>query len=57
MGIKKGTILTDSPKDKTIKIRIDEETSEKLDFLSKKKQKSKSEIVRKGISIQYDKEV
>ena len=57
MGIKKGTILTDSPKDKTIKIRIDKETSEKLDFLSKKKQKSKSEIVRKGISIQYDKEV
>lgn len=57
MGIKKGTILTDNPKDKTIKIRIDEETSEKLDFLSKKKQKSKSEIVRKGISIQYDKEV
>lgn len=57
MGIKKGTILTDNPKDKTIKIRIDKETSEKLDFLSKKKQKSKSEIVRKGINIQYDKEV
>lgn len=57
MGIKKGTILTNNPKDKTIKIRIDKETSEKLDFLSKKNQKSKSEIVRKGINIQYDKEV
>ena len=56
MGIHKGTKLTDNPKNKEIKVRIDENTSEKLDFLAKKKSKTKSDIIRLGIEIQYDKE-
>lgn len=56
MGIHKGTRLTDNPKNKELKVRIDESTSEKLDFLIKKKSTTKSDIVRMGIEIQYDKE-
>lgn len=56
MGIHKGTKLTNNPKNKEIKVRIDENTSEKLDFLAKKKSVTKSDIVRMGIEIQYDKE-
>lgn len=54
MGIKKGTKLTDSPKDKTIRIRIDSETEQKLDEVCKAKGKSKSDIVRDGIERQYE---
>ena len=56
MGIHKGTKLTDNPKNKEIKVRIDESTSKKLDFLTKKKSMTKSDIVRMGIEIQYDRE-
>lgn len=56
MGIRKGTKLTDNPKNKELKVRIDESTSEKLEFLAKKKSATKSDIVRMGIEIQYDKE-
>lgn len=56
MGIHKGTKLTDNPKSKEVKVRIDEITSEKLDFLTKRKSATKSDIVRMGIEIQYDKE-
>ena len=34
MGISKGTKLTDNPKNKTFKLRLDEKTVEKLDILS-----------------------
>ncbi len=56
MGIHKGTKLTDNPKNKEVKVRIDESTSEKLDFLTKKKSVTKSDIIRIGIEIQYEKE-
>lgn len=56
MGIAKGTKLTENPKNKTLKIRIDEDVSEKLEFLSKKRNTSKAEVIRNGIEIQYEKE-
>lgn len=56
MGIAKGTKLTENPKNKTLKIRIDEDVSEKLEFLAKKRNTSKAEVIRKGIEIQYEKE-
>ena len=56
MGIHKGTKLTQNPKNNTFKIRLDDEISEKLTYLSNKKSISKSEIIRKGIEIQYDEE-
>lgn len=56
MGIHKGTKLTDNPKNKTIKVRIDDDTAEKLEYLTIKKDTTKADIIRKGIEIQYDKE-
>lgn len=54
MGIKKGTVLVENPKNKTIKVRIDEDTDKKLTFISEQEKKSKSEIIRNGINIQYE---
>ncbi len=56
MGIHKGTKLTDNPKNHILKFRCDDETSEKLEYVAKKCSMTKSEVVRKGIEIQYDKE-
>lgn len=56
MGIAKGTKLTENPKNKTLKIRIDKDISEKLEFLVKKRNTSKAEIIRNGIEIQYENE-
>lgn len=44
---------TDCPKTSSIKIRIDEKDGEKLDYLCKKLNTSKSEIVRAGIDKVY----
>ncbi len=54
MGIKKGTKLTDNPKNTTFKVRLDEKTAEKLDVVSRKTNKTKSEVIRKGITEQYN---
>lgn len=54
MGIQKGTKLTNNPKNKTFKIRLDETTVEKLEYLAEKQQVSKSDIIRKGIDYQYE---
>lgn len=56
MGIHKGTKLTDNPKNHILKFRCDDETSEKLEYLAENKGITKSEVIRKGIEIQYDKE-
>ena len=56
MGIKKGTRLTDNPKDKTLKIRLDAETEEKLVFLSENTGRTKSQVIRDGIVEQYETE-
>lgn len=51
--IKKGTKLTDTPKDTMFRVRMDKETIEKMEFVSNKLGISKSEVVRKGIDEQY----
>lgn len=53
MGIKKGTKLTETPKDKTLKIRMDAETDRKLQKVCVHTGKSKSEVVRQGIEKLY----
>lgn len=44
---------TIEPKTSTLKVRLSENDIEKLDFLSKETNKSKSEIIRDGIDMQY----
>lgn len=56
MGITKGTKLTNNPKDKTLKIRMDAETEGKLNFLSETSGRSKAQVIRDGIDEQYKKE-
>ncbi len=55
MGIKKGTKLTDSPKDHMLRVRMDKETLDKLDAVCAKVNSSRSEVVREGIEQQYAK--
>lgn len=52
-AIKKGTKLTDTPKDYMLRVRMDKETLEKLDAVCKERQESRSEVVRKGINKQF----
>lgn len=53
MGIKKGTKLTDNPKDYMLRVRMDEETLRRLDKCCEVTNLSRSEVVRKGIQEQY----
>lgn len=53
MGIKKGTKLTDKPKDFMLRVRLDQDTVSKLEAVCKAKSKSRSEIVREAIELQY----
>lgn len=53
--IKKGTKLTDTPKDTMFRVRMDKETIEKMEYVSNELGISKSEVVRKGIDEQYQK--
>lgn len=53
MGIHKGTKLKDNPKKDFFKLRLDEQTMDKLNKLSEIKNVSKSEIIRNGVEIQY----
>lgn len=52
-AIKKGTKLTDTPKDYMLRVRMDRETLEKLDAVCEERQESRSEVVRKGIEKQF----
>ncbi len=54
MGIKKGTKLTDKPKNNMLRVRVDEETLDKLDTVCEETKKSRSEIIRNGIEEQYE---
>lgn len=54
MGIHKGTKLTDTPKDITVRARVDRETLEKLDKLVLAQNSTRSDVIRKGIDIQFD---
>ena len=49
MGIKKGTKLTDNPKDIQLKIRADKQTVEDLEYCYKKTNLTKSDVIRLGI--------
>ena len=53
MGIHKGTKLTDTPKDLSLKIRLDEPTNKKLIALSIKRGSSKAKVIRDGIDKLY----
>ncbi len=55
MGIKKGTKLTDNPKDHMLRVRIDKETLDKLDAVCEEVKASRSGVVREGIEQQYAK--
>ncbi len=54
-AMKKGTKLTDKPKDFMLRVRMDEETLSKLDTICQSENKSRSEVVRSGIEEQYQK--
>ena len=54
MSPKTGSHYRENPKDKLIQVRTDKETLEKLDYVSNVTGQSRSEVVRKGIEIQYD---
>ena len=54
-ALKKGTKLTDNPKDYMLRVRMDAETLKELDACCEKANLSRSEIVRKGIKEQYAK--
>lgn len=54
-AMKKGTKLTDNPKDYMLRVRMDNSTLDKLDFISKNQNLTRSEAVRKSIQEKYDK--
>lgn len=54
-AMKKGTKLTDTPKDYMLRVRMDKETLEQLDECCKRGNITRSEVVRKGIREQYQK--
>lgn len=54
MVVKKGTKLTDNPKDITIKVRVDKEILEKLDKCVEKLGSNRSAVIREGIKKIYD---
>lgn len=54
-AMRKGTKLTDKPKDYMLRVRMDEETLSKLDEVCENKRCTRSDVVRKGIEEQYQK--
>ncbi len=54
MGKKKLGRPTDNPKDIVLKIRLDNNTSEKLEECSEEMELSKAEVVRRGINKMHD---
>lgn len=55
LGIRKGTKLTDTPKDRTLKVRLDAETEKKLIAVCDATNKTKAQVIRDGIAEQYAK--
>lgn len=52
-AIKKGTKLTDNPKDYMLRVRLDAETLNRLDEICVMRKSSRSKIVRNCISKLY----
>lgn len=46
---------TECPKSNMIRVRMDEETVEKLDYCARNENSTRSEIIRKSIHDRYDK--
>lgn len=55
LGIKKGTKLTDTPKDYMLRVRMDKETLQQLDECCEATGLSRSGVVRNGIREQHAK--
>lgn len=53
MGIKKGTRLTDTPKDRELKFRYDADTDMKLQAVCTATGKTKAQVIREGIDKLY----
>lgn len=54
MGNKKMGRPTDNPKDISLKVRLDKETSEKLDDCVQIMEVSKAEVIRRGVHKVHD---
>ncbi len=54
MAAKKMGRPTDNPKDITMKIRFDKDTSAKLEKCSEAMEISRAEVVRRGVAKMYD---
>ena len=54
-AMKKGTKLTGNPKDYMLRVRMDKKTVDKLDIICENQEISRSEVVRNGIELQYQK--
>ena len=50
----KGQKIKDDPINKLIHLRVNNETIEKLEYVSEKTGKNKSEVIRDGIDFQYE---
>lgn len=53
-AVKKGSKLTDNPKDYMLRVRMDQETLKQLEECCEFEQISRSEVVRRGIKAQYE---
>lgn len=53
MSPMKGQKIKDDPINKLVHFRTNDETNKQLEFVSQKNNVSKSEVIRKGIEIQY----
>ena len=49
-----GQKIKDDPINKLIHLRVNNETIEKLEYVSEKTGKNKSEVIRDGIDLQYE---
>lgn len=49
----KGQKIKNDPINKLVHFRINDETNKQLEFVSQRNNVSKSEVIRKGIEIQY----
>ena len=53
MGIKKGTKLTDNPKDYILRVRMDKTMLAMLDTICKEQDVTRSQVIRAWITEQY----
>lgn len=49
----KGQKVKDDPINKLVHFRANKETNEQLEYVSERTKSSKSEVIRRGIEIQY----